>query len=497
MPIDNLWSTVSTGDEARIQRCVSADLASFQFAAGLLIDYCEKLPDRKHLGDLNGLLTDVNYVLRDRLLQIARQLMSVDNECGGNVAFKLRNNPFDPCLIDQSFDGGATWEPAFTMEHCINQALSPLSTMLNTQTANQMAQDFGQIMQDNFDTYDGNVLNVYPDAAYGDADDADRDIALCYAVSRAVDTVCDGIILAFDEQEKRNGLALLAIGAGVGLFIVGTIVTAGSLAAAAAALGGSTGLALSAVGAGAGIASWLNTVLNNGNREAYQDQAAREDVKCALYAALMGLTLSESVYANALNSHGLTGNAGVIANAMDAANAVPENFAGFAKLAEQSFAAVKAGIITEDDCSCTATTWSWTYPTDSADWSDWTKNLFNGALCTESDNKIAAANGSGGAIYFDFSQVITGRVTGIEIDIEWQNNGSSGMKQLHLYIDGTLAKAVTMLANDGTITLSHTFDLSGAHTYRFLSGVYGTLAGGQYLRATEVRITGIGDNPLD
>lgn len=357
-----LWEGDYSADDEPISKCIQGNPASFADAAGMLLEWANSFPGSNLIDQLEGNLTipDDQYARRDGIVQIARQLMNIALGCGEDVGamFQLRNDPENGCIVQQSLDGGETWTTAFDFASC------GLTTSTNYATnytyIRNYINDADEFVTNLFNQYDGDVTNIYPQAEYdvGDTEENDfRNIALCYALYRAVTVVCEGVIGAIDEAESNTALGIAAVAAGVGLFVLFTVATGGlGLPAAIAAYGslgvGATSLVIGSIGAGGAIATWMNAAIAAGNKAAYEDMAARQEVACKLYDMLANVTLSESVYADALNDHGLSGAAGVIADAMDGFNAIPENFAGFANLVNQAYAAAAVGIITDDDCAC-------------------------------------------------------------------------------------------------------------------------------------------------
>lgn len=356
-----LWEGQYVADEDAVERCISAHPDSFALVAGMLLQWALSFPGSNLQDDLNRTLSipPEQQERRDAVIQVARQLLKPDGCCDeDDMSFRLRNKPTNGCIIEQSFDDGATWSTAFDLSLCTIIASSNYSS--NYSYVSNLLTDARAYTENLYTVYDGDVTNIYPEAVYdgGATPENDfRNLALCYALERAVTVVCEGVIGAIDQAEQTAALGLLAIGAGVGLLVLFTVATGGlglpAAIAAYASLGtGATALTIGLVGAGTAVASWMNAVVAEGNRAAYEDFDARQEVICKLYDELEGVTLSESVYADALNSHGLTGAAAIIADAMDGFNAIPENFAGFAALAKQAYAAVAAGIITDADCGC-------------------------------------------------------------------------------------------------------------------------------------------------
>lgn len=356
-----LWEGDFEQDEDAVEKCVSAHPDSFALAAGMLLQWAFSFPGSNLVDELNTKLTipPDQQVKRDMIVQVARQLLKPVG-CGDelDMSFRLRNKPTDGCIIEQSFDEGVTWSTAFDLSLCA--ALSGTNYSANYSYVRNFMLDGRTFIENLYNQYDGDVTNIYPQATYDVGEPVENDrrnLALCYALERAVDVVCDGVIAGISEAEKAAALGIAAVAAAVGLFVLVTVASGGlGLPAAVAAYGslgtGATAMTIGLLGAGGAAAAWMNTVIANGQREAYEDHDARAEVVCKLYEELEGVTLSESAYADALNSHGLTGHAGTIADAMDGFNAIPENFAGFANLAAQSYAAANAGIITDNDCEC-------------------------------------------------------------------------------------------------------------------------------------------------
>lgn len=359
MPISLWWDGTNIRQADAISKCVTASPSAFRLAAGLLMGEGMKIPDPLLNEDLDRML-DLNDELRQAYLEVGAALLSAAacSDGGGDTLFRLRADPSDECQIQQSFDGGSTWFDAYRLDAC----LTPADAMTYRQYNNTELTENNTFINNLVMTYDNDVTNIYPQAAYnGDAglEDFYRDLALCYAITRAVDTVCDGVILGINEREAANGLVLLAIGAGVGLYILATIATAGTLALATAALSaGVSGTVLAGLGAGTGIAAWLNTVIANNTTEPFEDMDARQQVMCAWFDAMKGQTIGYTLYKDALNGHGLTGNAGIIADAIDGSNEVIENFASFLNLLNQSFAGASVGIITSANCGCELDAWA-------------------------------------------------------------------------------------------------------------------------------------------
>lgn len=195
---------------------------------------------------------------------------------GGCTMFLLRQNEADPCLLEQSEDGGITWTTAFNYKFCQNTDTIALADTWNVSN---------EFNIDQSETYDGDIVNIYPTWVYDSSSvDADRDAALCAAITAWVDSLCDFMIITItngnaevhDQSQFWSdiafGLGAVATGLGVfGLFPV-------------AALFGGTSLLLTSVIL-ANMDDWLTE-----STTAYEDLDARATVVCVMYAALAGLT---------------------------------------------------------------------------------------------------------------------------------------------------------------------------------------------------------------
>lgn len=363
MPIHAFsWEGQSENDEDVVSKCISANPSSFSFAAGLLLDWAAGFPDTRTLNELDRSLTTPADDLRNAVLHIARQLMKLEDGCNMALSnFRLRANTNDPCLVEQSFDGGLNWIDAFRLDAC---GLESAANLITTRNYIYNTLHEGDTLINNLiEQYDGDVTNIYPQATYdmGSSTENDyRNIALCYAISRATDTVCDGFIAAIDANEKETGIHLLAIGAAVGIFVLLTIATAGTFAIAAAALaseGAITAATIAGLGAGVAVANWVNNVAAAHSKAPFQDMAARDMVKCYWYNQLKDMTITDTLFADALNDPMLGGAADIIADSIDQGNEIPEQFVSFLNLLQQSYAAASVGIISFNDCPCEADTW--------------------------------------------------------------------------------------------------------------------------------------------
>lgn len=237
--------------------------------------------------------------------------------------FMLRQNPTDPCLFEQSLDGGETWSLAYDYSLCASigyQAALTIAT--NTQNI-QNAQDTLLPALQNFnDNYAGDISDLYPELQYGSVDDGYREYALCYALRVFINQVCQKSIEFLNQQATVPPEAQVALAvtiAGVALLAIATgrlsIVAAGTLSALGAALGLSDE-----------IYAGLINFWNSADIAAFSDDDAKADVLCQVYQALSGSQVEPSDLVAAFD--GVAGSANNLAIA-EACKLFAQTNAGF------------------------------------------------------------------------------------------------------------------------------------------------------------------------
>lgn len=159
-------------------------------------------------------LTDYVDGLIDRLLRPVT---------GGDMAFELRQNPENPCLLEQSLDGGETWLPAFDYELCADRPGEIEFINWQQELSNNAARN--NAWQSD---WDGTPQSIHPGAPTS----VDEDAATCAAVLAYVERV-----LWYALNTRRTALGLAALAAG-GLGWLGGIFGAvfGGLVVAALAI---------------------------------------------------------------------------------------------------------------------------------------------------------------------------------------------------------------------------------------------------------------------
>jgi hypothetical protein len=275
---------------------------------------------------------DAAAVWRERIAQ-ARNSIYGDCEEG---SVQLRQNPSNFCQLQQSFDGGISWQLAFDFSLC--RARPDRITEQNFY--NETLNTYNTVIEQ----YDGSVTSVAPNLVYTGDENADnaRDVAICYAIHQLVAWACE------IEIKRRNTDALMGGIISTVLAVVASLVGAGIILATAGT-GTAVGFAIGSAIAGIGASLWsaLST-------EVLTSETARENVACCLYNALKGQTPTASLFADGLNdcSFGFGTPEAQLAGAITAVLSEDDVHATFIKYAHENFRYAELGLI---DCPCPET----------------------------------------------------------------------------------------------------------------------------------------------
>jgi len=242
---------------------------------------------RKHLATVAYRLTwddawDGTQSERMNAVSEARRLflaLTTGNSCtslGDNTL--LRQNPDDPCELQQSQDNGTTWTLAFDYSLCVK----PQPIRQDYSLFNQLLNEFELLKQ----AFDNTVSSVAPDMVYdGSTNDDFRDLALCQACHNLVNDLCE-----LEIQHRAN------IGVAGGAFGL----TAGIMALVGIGLSITTApfvVGLTSLGALGGALGLFDTVSN----DILNDTEGRKKVACCMYNSLKGATMTQSGFESSLS----------------------------------------------------------------------------------------------------------------------------------------------------------------------------------------------------
>lgn len=198
--------------------------------------------------------------------QEVRRLITGINPCEESN-FVLRQNPDDPCLLEQSLDGGVNWSLAFDYSLCLPSASS--AEILNTM---QLGASGLEALRDLYDDTPESILR-------GTEDSPNLEDLLCYAIDMMVRSGCQ---TAADSAGDVNTLTNI-IGIGLGVVAAGLAFFTGG-----ASIAVWVGVMSAIVAAGGGLASLT--------KETLQDVGAQDDLICCINEALQGSDLSQATF---------------------------------------------------------------------------------------------------------------------------------------------------------------------------------------------------------
>lgn len=247
---------------------------------------------QRQVAILKALLTTTYWLTRwtnvavsdDELLAYVAQL---DSQLDGNDCecpmLMFRDNPDDPCEVQYSQDGGETWATMFRKDVCRVPSEGDVTIINNTKI----------IITENNDTWNGDIINIAEDWEWvGDKSNN----AICWAIDKYVDAICELAIanIQSGNDERRDNDDLWDTLRG----IISTL-----------AIGASTviGIPAAAVGAFAwavvAIADALYDDWVTRTYDQFEDDDARQAIKCAMYYSLVGKTVQFEDWRDSIQSY--------------------------------------------------------------------------------------------------------------------------------------------------------------------------------------------------
>lgn len=209
----------------------------------------------------------------------------------------LRTKPTDICVLQQSLDGGNTWNDVFDFGACLDT--KDLGSGSETNIFNYF-DETNIFYSDNRVIYNNNILNIWTNGGYGDGDDPERDAAQCFALGWFVDAICGMLIETKQRQAEADKNILNTVSDFFGAassFATGLIGIGVTFISPWMAIG----LAL------AGVAAELGALFTNADISLFEDLEAREDVQCCLFTALAGSAPTQTEFAQSLDSCSFAG----------------------------------------------------------------------------------------------------------------------------------------------------------------------------------------------
>jgi len=254
------------------------------------------------------------------------------------VSPQFRQNPSDNCVLQASYDEGATWVDIFDYSLCqsenIEQTFIDNSTVINNST---------EYIQNITNNYDGTPESIAPDMDYdGSADDLFRDDVTCLASEMLIEAICISVIEMIQKQEQQSDNILNIVGMAIGLVAV----LAGALALAI----GSGGLAIPFVLSVVGSLFPYVATLTSADISAFQNEDAKEEVKCCFYNNIRGGDVTQAAFQGGLSNCDFSGDAEKIGNALAQALSEQDVYLMFLQFMQEVY--VPANVAGVPGCFC-------------------------------------------------------------------------------------------------------------------------------------------------
>jgi hypothetical protein len=220
-------------------------------------------------------------------------ISQIENQLDGNDCpecnMEFRDNPDDPCEVQYSNDGGLSWTTMFRKDVCAPaQVASPgdITNIYDNQT----------IITNNHTLWDNDIINVAPQWEYVDLN---SDNALCKVIDMYIEMICDTAIAQIQKEnvERRDQNSwfddVVAVISGSIIVELSTM-AAGTVfwpVAIVAAVGWAT----------AAIADKVWDELVTVGWEQFEDEEAKQAVKCWMYQSLRGNTPQWETWTDSLS----------------------------------------------------------------------------------------------------------------------------------------------------------------------------------------------------
>lgn len=417
----------------------------------------------------------------DGIDQIEALLIQLGKEgiCVGDLMF--RQNPINPCIAEYSINAGADWFEMFNHALCQVPAPTTASSFFYDLDFNWLVQ-LGLIFPD--------TGEVTPETMVYDttSDDDLRDDALCYALHRWVDAVCEAeIARRTQDGEVLRGIANLAAVVGG---IVGGVFSAGTMTLVV------YGILL------AEINSQISTI-NATSLAALQDMGARAEVACCMYDNLNGATADHTAFQAALNSctPALGTNALEIRDVIQEIDAQEEAYTSFALAVVDGFDFAKLELLPGCECD----TWTHDFLDGDNDASEWDilpydntgSNECSGTYNAGADRFDGCNAGSGfsHAILIE-AEIPSTIITRVRLTTSGVETRSSSSHNVFIYLNDSEVQSdnfnLSWTDEDTEWTGHQTVSKIGLRCAAALNGGAGTPDS----RITQIRIEGKGTNPF-
>ena len=257
----------------------------------------------------------------------------IDSQLDGNDCpvcnMDFRDNPEDLCEVQYSKDSGETWITMFRKDVCASAPTISITTITESK----------ETIINNYETYDGDILNVAPQWEYVDED---SDLALCWAIDRYVNWLMATSIAeknANNDVKKLIDLLWEDANEEITKIMIAALAVANFKAAAAAALAWVTVEV---------ITEYLEA-LAEAETNYFKDEDAIQAVKCWMWDSVRGETPQWDEWTHSLDEFPIDGLAeGAIVEVVRIMNANENIYINYMILVED-INSVSAGL---PPCDC-------------------------------------------------------------------------------------------------------------------------------------------------
>lgn len=276
--------------------------------------------------------------------------------------FALRQSPDDNCILQQTTDSGTTWTDVFDFSLCATIQDNSTSVTIQNSVTNYEP-TFEEIYNNYTDNYSGSPADVYPDLSPPSGDDSALAAAYCNAIFELVKKTCDAAVTYYNESVNATQNEI-NVGLGIAAFFLAAIAVAGAiptLGGSLAALAPAAGLWAAGISLGAVFGQALVDFWQSHTIDQFQDTEAMETLTCYLVDEVAAGDNSLAAMQAALVGHGLTGNAGAIADFLSIMLSHDSTYAAFLEKWNNNKQYADAGIDLYCPCASEYKVWIWDF----------------------------------------------------------------------------------------------------------------------------------------
>lgn len=279
-----------------------------------------------------------------RFVYLQILLMMSSSQClEDNDMYLLRQSPANPCVLEQSIDGGATWTTAFDYGRCFARQRTFTEPELQDIIVNTEVD-----VQTLVTAYQGNPLNVFTDGQFDQGpDDAFRNGGMCYALNLLI---IDLSHMAADRMDNGTDWWDVARLVASAVKITGEVI----LAFAGSALLSSKPEWFYATAIAVGISNWAIGFIDSHDREPDLAPLLNSDVQqaliCCAMDVLQGNTPSIGLFSSMFTGCSIPDMNADTLELLEYLTEIEDVYLSFLQMCQTSFEALSGGQSFE--CGC-------------------------------------------------------------------------------------------------------------------------------------------------